>query len=283
MGIISRLFSHAGSGTNTGNYYTSMNEALLKLNEEYTMLHYPFYGSDGDSFLEAQTNLTDYCMSLLPAVKGKKVLEVGCGNGVQAIYLHRKYSPGHINAIDLNEGNIDIARKEADNSGVEHVDFSIDDAQNLSTIKDNSVDILINIESAFHYPDKALFLNQVHRVLKPGGTFVIADILTKKKRTNQLKKRWKKNMSLHHWPISRYIQEFPLANLHNITVSDITHGVIKGFSMYRNWLREMKKRHFVDDLILKIYYTIHVRLNMYLLRNTRQYCVFVGSKSFERR
>jgi len=256
-----------------------MNEALLKLNEEYTMLHYPYFGSEGDSFLEAQANLTDYCMSLLPAIRGKEVLEVGCGNGIQAIYLHRKYSPGHIRAIDLNEGNIDIARNEAGNNGIEHVDFSVDDAHQLSTIKDNSVDILINIESAFHYPDKALFLNQVQRVLKPGGTFIIADILTKNKRNSWFKKRWKRNMSFHHWPISRYIQEFPLANFHNISVSDITLEVIRGFSIYRNWLRLMKKRHFVDDLILKIYYTIHARLNMHLLRTNRQYCVFVGSKS----
>lgn len=281
MGVISRLFSHIGSGTSTGNYYSSMNEALLKLNEEYTMLHYPYYGSEGDSFLDAQANLTDYCMSLLPAVRGKEVLEVGCGNGVQAIYLDRKYSPGHIIAIDLNEGNIDIARIEADNNGVERVDFSIDDAHSLDSIKDNSVDILINIESAFHYPDKARFLNQVHRVLKPGGTFVIADILTRKSRSSGLIKRWKGNMSLHHWPLSRYIQEFPVANFHNISVSDITLEVIRGFSMYRNWLRKMKKRQFVDDLILKMYYTVHARLNMYLLRNTRQYCVFVGSKSFK--
>ena len=93
MGVISRIFSHAGSGSTTGNYYKSMNEALLRLNNEYTMLHYPFFRSTSDSFLEAQANLTDYCMSLLPSVSGKKVLEVGCGNGVQAIYLHEKYTP----------------------------------------------------------------------------------------------------------------------------------------------------------------------------------------------
>lgn len=182
MSIFSRIFSHAGSGTTTGNYYSSMNNALLRLNHEYTMLHYPYYGSDGDSFPESQANLTDYCMSLLPAVNGKKLLEVGCGNGVQAIYLHQKYSPGQIDGIDLNEGNIAIAKKEADCKGIDHLNFSIDDAHILSTVEENSVDFVINIESAFHYPDKALFLNQLYRVLKPGGSFVIADILTLKTR-----------------------------------------------------------------------------------------------------
>jgi ubiquinone/menaquinone biosynthesis C-methylase UbiE len=278
MGVFSRLFSHVGSGTSTGKYYSSMNEALLKLNEEYTMLHYPYYGTDSDSFLKAQSNLTDYCMTLLPTVFGKEVLEVGCGNGVQAIYLHKKYSPGHIYAIDLNQGNIDIARKEVDSNGIQCVDFGIDDAQDLTTIEDNSVDFVINIESAFHYSDKPSFINQLYRVLKPGGSFLIADILTRNSKENKLKNSWKRKMSYHHWPMARYITEFPLADFHRVAVSDITQEVIRGFSIYKTWLREMKKRHFIEDLILKIYYTIHVRINMYLLKNRRQYCVFVGSK-----
>jgi ubiquinone/menaquinone biosynthesis C-methylase UbiE len=280
MSLFSRIFSHAGSATTTGNYYSSMNNALMRLNQEYTMLHYPFYGSDADSFLESQANLTDYCMSLLPAVSGKKLLEVGCGNGVQAIYLHQKYRPGQMDAIDLNEDNIAIAIKEADSRGIDHLRFYIDDAHLLSTVEDNSVDFVINIESAFHYPDKALFLKQLHRVLKPGGSFVIADILTLKSGGNRVKDSWKRRMSYHHWPVAKYLEELLLANFNKVIVSDITPEVIQGYSLYKRWLREMKRQHVIEDLMLKLYYTIHVRLNMYLLRNSRQYCVFTGSKPF---
>jgi len=278
MGVLSRIFSHAGSGSTTGNYYSSMNEALLRLNNEYTMLHYPYYGSESDSFLDAQANLTDYCISLLPPVSGKELLEVGCGNGVQAIYLHEKYSPGHISAIDLNDSNIDIARKEVEKKGIEGIRFHVDDAQALSTIESNSVDFVINIESAFHYPDKALFLRQVHRVLKPEGAFVIADILTRNSRSNRLKYRWKKKMSYHHWPLSNYEAELPRAGFHKLSTTDITKEVIRGFSCYKRWLREMKRSHFMEDLILKLYYTVHTKVNMYLLRTRRQYVIFVGAK-----
>ena len=278
MSVFSRLFSHAGSGTSTGGYYKSMNEALLKLNDEYTMLHYPLYGSGTDSFLEAQKNLTDYCVSLVPSVKGKTLLEVGCGNGVQAIHILEKFAPGLLTAIDLNDGNIDIARKELVNRGIEGIIFHVDDAQTLSTIESNSVDGVINIESAFHYPDKALFLQQVYRVLKPGGSFVIADILTRTSKRKGLKGRWKKNMSFHHWPLSSYEAGFPAAGFPEITSTDITNEVIRGFSQYRRWLREMKKRHFLDDLLLKLYYTIHTRVNIHLLKSKRQYVVFTGKK-----
>ncbi len=279
MGIFSRISSHVNSGTSTGGYYSSMNQALFRLNEEYTMLHYPLYGSEGDSFMEAQANLTDYCMSLLPTVKGKVLLEVGCGNGVQAFHILENYAPGLIKAIDLNRGNIDIAREEAERKGVEQISFHVDDAHDLSTVEDSSVDAVINIESAFHYPDKPAFLRQVHRVLKPGGTIVIADILTRERRSDALLKRWKKKMSFYHWPMSSYETELPSANIHIVKVSDITPQVIRGFRSYRKWLRQMKRRHFMEDLLMKLYYTVHARLNIYLLRTSRKYCVFVGEKS----
>jgi ubiquinone/menaquinone biosynthesis C-methylase UbiE len=278
MGVFSRMYSHAGSGSSSGNYYSSMNNALLRMNKVYTMLHYPLYRSDQDSFLDAQTNLTDYCISLLPSVEGKVLLEVGCGNGVQANYISEKYTPGRFKAIDLNEDNIKIARQEAETSGIQNVEFCIDDAHQLSTVEDNSVDFLINIESAFHYPEKPDFLQQVYRVLKPGGSFVIADILTTKTRGNKLKDSWKKKMSYHHWPLESYMKELPGANFQAISFSDITPDIIRGFSCYKRWLRDMEKRHVVEDLFLKLYYTIHVRLNMYLLRTRRQYYVMVGKK-----
>ena len=279
MGFFNRIFSHIGSGSSSGNYYSSMNNALLRLNNVYTMLHYPMFRSEEDSFLDAQTNLTDYCMSLLPPVQGKMLLEVGCGNGVQANYILEKYTPQYVKAIDLNAGNIEIARKEAQTKGITRVEFSVDDAHLLDTVPDNSVDFLINIESAFHYPEKAAFFNQIQRVLKPGGSFVIADILTRNSKNNRLKDRWKNRMSYHHWPIESYQNALPGANFIALNFTDITAEVIRGFKCYRRWLREMDRRHFLEDLLLKIYYTIHVNLNIYLLKKRRQYCVIVGQKA----
>lgn len=278
MNVFRSFISHLRSGSSSRNYYSSMNNALLRLNNLYTMLHYPMYQTDEESFIEAQTNLTDYCMSLLPEVKGKVMLEVGCGNGVQARYIHTRYSPAYFKGIDLNDGNIEIARQEAEIHNIERLDFCVDDAHVLATVEDNSVDFLINIESAFHYPEKPAFFQQIYRVLKPGGSFVIADILTTRINGNRLKDYWKTKMSYHHWPLESYKKELPEANFQALRFSDITQDVIRGFSCYRRWLKDMKKRHVVEDMILKLYYTIHVRLNIYLLRTRRQYCVIVGQK-----
>ena len=55
------------------------------------------------------------------------------------------------------------------NNSSEKTTFMLDDAQKLEQIGDNSVDLLICIESAFHYPDKHAFFSQIKRVLRPDG------------------------------------------------------------------------------------------------------------------
>lgn len=258
-----------------------MNQALKRLNEEYTMLHYPYYQKDNDSFLDAQINLTNFCISRLTPMKGKQVLEIGCGNGVQAKYILRKYSPASMTAIDLNSTNIKIANTEAEKQGIKNISFQIDDAQKLSTIESKSMDFILSIESAFHYPDKSSFLKEIYRVLKPGGSFLIADILTIPRKNTTLREFWKKKMHFHHWSRHKYENELFKARLNINSLSDITKKVIRGFENYKHWLNTMKKKNFFDDIFTKLFLTINVELNMYLLRSRRQYCVIVGEKPFK--
>ena len=281
MNIFSRTISLLKSGFSTDKYYKSMNQALKRLNEEYTMLHYPYYQKDNDSFLDAQSNLTDFCISRLKPMKGKKVLEIGCGNGVQAKYILEKYSPASMTAIDLNSTNIEIARAEAEKLGIKDIKFQIDDAQKLSTIETKSMDFIFSIESAFHYPDKSSFLKEIYRVLKPGGSYLIADILSIPGKNTPFRKFWKKKMHFHHWSRHNYENELLKARLHINSLSDITKKVIQGFENYRYWLKNMKKKNFLDDFFIKVFLSIHVELNMYLLRSRRQYCVIIGEKPYK--
>jgi ubiquinone/menaquinone biosynthesis C-methylase UbiE len=267
------------SGMSTEGYYVSMNKALKRLNDEYTMLHYPFHVNDTDSFMQAQSNLTNYCLSHLESPEGKDILEIGCGNGVQTNYIQERIKPRKITGIDLNHANIEIANSEKSRRGLTDIQFEVDDAQRMSKVGDQSYDVILNIESAFHYPDKSSFIREVSRVLKPGGHFVIADILT---RRENMKRRnlWKRKMVLHHWPIQDYYRGFEEANLEIKQQNDITPQVIRGFQNYRRWLKERPKKGFFSDLAFGLFYAINARLNILLLKRRRQYVVFVGSKPY---
>jgi len=279
MKRIKKLIHLSTTGFSFGRYYEMMNLALKRLNNEFTMLHYPFYRNENDSFLQAQRNLTDYCVSLFGDLNGKHLLEIGCGNGIQALYVHDKFKPAHTTGIDLNHANIEIAEKEC--TGRDYcrdITFHVDDAQNLASIPSESIDLLINIESAFHYPDKDAFLNEIRRVLKPGGRFVIADILSER-RSGPLKRIWQRRMVYHYWSKHRYESGFEKAELDIDHSEDITSGVIRAYGLYRNWLPGRTGRTFLRDTAFRLFYIINVRLNVFLLRRRQQYHVFSGHKS----
>lgn len=278
MNILRKLFKLIGTAFTNDQYYESINMALKRLNNEYTMLHYPFYIKESDSFIQAQKNLTDYCISLLQPIKNKEILEIGCGNGVQALYINANYGPLKITGIDLNKANIEIANSEKARANADNVEFLVDDAQNLGHVPSNSVDILINIESAFHYPDKSAFLKEISRVLKPGGRFLIADILSTRKKREGLMKIWGKPMGHHFWNKKRYEEEFLKSELVINYSEDITEQVKKGWSIYKNWIPKIKRQNFLQNVAYRLFYVINVRLNIYFLNKRQQYLIYVGNK-----
>lgn len=278
MNSLKKILKLSGTGFTNGQYYESMNMALKRLNNEHTMLHYPLYVKETDSFIQAQKNLTDYCISLLKPIRNKEILEIGCGNGIQALYINACHKPSAITGIDLNKANIDIANREKEIANAENVRFFVDDAQKLTQIESDSVDVLLNIESAFHYPDKVRFIREVHRVLKPGGQFLIADILSTRKKREGIMKLWGKPMVHHFWNQKRYHQEFSKSELNIDHTEDISHLVRKGWSIYRNWLPRIKMKLFFQNVAFRIFYVINARINIYFLNKRQQYVIFVGSK-----
>ena len=278
MNLSAQTINLIRSGLKFDHYYKNLNQALRRYNDEYVMLHYPYFRNESDSLLQGQKNLTDYCISLLGPLENKDILEIGCGNGMQCIYIQEKCNPLTITGVDLDPSNIEIANSEKKRKQLKNINFYLGDAQTLTMIKDKSIDVVFNIESALHYPDKLAFLQQVYRVLKPKGEFVISDILTTKGKGTGIRKFWKKNMKINNWQKHQYDTGLAEANLKVDHSEDITKDIIKAFMNYPTWFKQMKKVNFFNDLLFRFYYKIYLIWTLFLLRNRRQYYVFVGSR-----
>ncbi len=105
-------------------------------------------------------------------LRGKRVLEVGCGHGGGASYLMRTLRPASYTGLDLNRAAIAFCRKR---HNLLDVDFVHGDAEKLP-FPDQSFDAVINVESSAAYPHFSRFLAEVARVLRPGGHFLYADL-----------------------------------------------------------------------------------------------------------
>lgn len=104
-------------------------------------------------------------------LRGKDVLEVGCGHGGGASYLTRTLHPASYTGLDLNPAGVAFCRERHNLVGLKFVEG---DAENLP-FPDESFDAVINIESSHLYAQFPRFLTEVVRVLRPGGHFLYAD------------------------------------------------------------------------------------------------------------
>jgi ubiquinone/menaquinone biosynthesis C-methylase UbiE len=103
---------------------------------------------------------------------GKRVLEVSCGHGGGASYLVRTQHPESYTGLDLNPVGLEFCRRKHQLPGL---DFVEGNAEKLP-FPDQSFDVVINVEASHCYPQFSQFLNEVARVLRPGGHFLYADV-----------------------------------------------------------------------------------------------------------
>lgn len=111
---------------------------------------------------------------------GMRVLDVSSGRGTQAIFYAENYNV-QVTGIDISEKMIRSAKDTAQKSGnTDRVSFQLGDSQALP-FSDNYFDVVIN-ECAVGIPDDSQqVLNEMVRVVKPGGSVVIHESVWKKR------------------------------------------------------------------------------------------------------
>ena len=103
-------------------------------------------------------------LKLLGDVKGKKILDVGCGPGVYASLLTEKGAVIH--GMDISKELIGIAKKEAPTA-----ELLVGDATRLP-YKNSEFDMVTAIHVLYHLKSWDQLLKETHAVLKKGGIFI---------------------------------------------------------------------------------------------------------------
>jgi ubiquinone/menaquinone biosynthesis C-methylase UbiE len=275
MATASENYGLSTLGSSFTGYYKTINDAYIKNFNKYLMLHYPFFVKQNESLEQRQKNLIDHCFGKLSSPNGKIILDIGSGNGTLSDYLYNTYFPDKIIGIDINEDNLSIAKQIA---GERNIEFFKDNAEKMLSIPDRSVDMAICVESAFHYENKNDFLTQLNRVLKEDGQFMIADLIRKSYKKRLLLGKWKRKMYYFHWTEKEYVKGLCDAGFTNYSFEDITNEIIKGYSGYRNWAKDIQNTGFIKYLMFQFINIIQVNINLFLLKYRRKYMVICGVK-----
>lgn len=105
-------------------------------------------------------------------LRGKAVLEVGCGRGGNCYYVSRYCEAARIAGLDVCAANLALARNDP---RLERVEFVAGGAQQLP-FASSSFDVVLNLESSHCYGHFDQFVAEVTRVLKDSGLFCFADL-----------------------------------------------------------------------------------------------------------
>jgi len=130
------------------------------------------------NFIQAKYDFVDEMMKLggisAETDAGSTVLDVGCGVGGTSRYLAKALGPeADVTGITLSPNQVKRATELAVEQGVENARFTVMNALAME-FPDNSFDVVWACESGEHMPDKEAYINEMMRVLKPGGKFVMA-------------------------------------------------------------------------------------------------------------
>lgn len=129
-----------------------------------------------DEFHTGGLEATDALLSQIEITPDMAVLDIGCGLGGTARHIVHRYG-AHVAAIDLTPTFVEVGK--ALNTRV-HLDEGIDMYVASATelpFDDASMDLATMFHVGMNVEDKATLMAEVARVLKPGGTFAMFDVM----------------------------------------------------------------------------------------------------------
>jgi ubiquinone/menaquinone biosynthesis C-methylase UbiE len=116
----------------------------------------------------------EHFVSLLNLRGSEHVLDVAAGTGNASFALSKHLPKGHVTAVDLSRGMLNIARKKAAAVNAHNIEFLAMDMQMLDFPKEH-FDAAICAFGIFFVEDMEAQLKQIAQMVKSGGTIAICN------------------------------------------------------------------------------------------------------------
>lgn len=135
------------------------------------------YWKNADSIDEASDALARLVADAGTMTRRDIVLDCGFGFADQDMLWASEYEPSRIIGLNITRSQVDVARGRVEAAGLcDCIDLRHGSATAIP-LEPASVDLVVSLESAFHYRTREAFFQEAWRVLRPGGRIVTADII----------------------------------------------------------------------------------------------------------
>jgi ubiquinone/menaquinone biosynthesis C-methylase UbiE len=107
---------------------------------------------------------------------GEICVDLGSGRGTDAMRLAEAVGGGgYVYGIDISDGMIKKSRESAGRLGITNVEFVKSALEDIN-LESSIADLVVSNCTINHASDKQLVWNEIFRILKSGGRFVVSDI-----------------------------------------------------------------------------------------------------------
>jgi len=117
---------------------------------------------------------------------GLRILDVGCGFGGTLASLNERFANLEMVGVNIDARQLERARKTIQPHNGNRILFVEGDACRLD-VKAASFDVVLAVESVFHFDDRAAFFQGAARALVPGGRMAVSDFVPPEKALPLLK------------------------------------------------------------------------------------------------
>ncbi len=178
---------------------------------------------------------------------GEVVVDLGSGGGIDC-FLAAKVagSSGHVYGVDMTNEMVKLARENAERLDAQNVTFLLGRIEAVP-LPDSSADLVISNCVIALAPDKQQVFDEIMRVLKPGGRFVVADVVSTREVPDDVKQ------DMAEWVAciggadlqSRYISRIANTGFENVeTLADVAYSGDPDGDEWRSSLRSVTIRAF---------------------------------------
>lgn len=123
--------------------------------------------SYGDFVLTRRMQVIDSMVEF----RGRALLDVGCGNGAQTVHYLPRFET--VVALDVVDEHLDVLRDELQTRRIGHCIPTLYDGS-LMPFPNSTFDSVISIETLEHVASETTTLQEIRRVLQPGGTLIVS-------------------------------------------------------------------------------------------------------------
>ncbi|MGD8783844.1 MAG: methyltransferase domain-containing protein [Thioalkalispiraceae bacterium] len=138
-------------------------------------IHIGLYQEDDEPITEASHRTVRHMAKMLADLSPEtKILDIGAGYGGAARYLAKTYGC-HVTALNLSEKENERDRQLNNEQGLADKIDVVDGSFEAIPAEDNSFDVVWSQDAILHSGHRQQVLQEVARVLKPGGQFIFTD------------------------------------------------------------------------------------------------------------